>query len=70
MAGRRAPRPGTARQYPRTARLNRLLREILAEELELIDDERLDLLTLTSVDVDGGSAPGDRLLRLARRRGG
>ena len=52
MAGRRAPRSSATRQYPRTARLNRLLREILAEELELIDDERLDLLTLTSVDVD------------------
>jgi ribosome-binding factor A len=52
MAGRRAPRRGTPRQYPRTARLNRLLREILAEELELIDDERLEMVTLVSVDVD------------------
>jgi ribosome-binding factor A len=52
MAGRRAPRRASPRQYPRTARLNRLLREILAEELELIDDERLELVTLISVDVD------------------
>jgi ribosome-binding factor A len=41
-----------ARQYPRTARLNQLLREILADELEQIDDDRLDLLSIVSVDVD------------------
>ena len=40
------------RQYPRTARLNRLLREILAESLETIDDDRLELLTITAVEVD------------------
>ncbi|MGI8754834.1 MAG: 30S ribosome-binding factor RbfA [Acidimicrobiales bacterium] len=43
----------TARDYPRTARLNTLVREILAEELERIDDERLELVTLTAVVVDG-----------------
>ncbi len=43
----------TARDYPRTARLNTLVREIVAEELERIDDERLELVTLTSVVVDG-----------------
>jgi ribosome-binding factor A len=42
----------TARDYPRTARLNRLFQEILAEELERIDDERLELVTIMSVDVD------------------
>ena len=42
----------TARDYPRTARLNRLFQEILAEELELIDDERLELVTIMSVDCD------------------
>ena len=41
-----------ARQYPRTARLNTLLQQIIAESLEDIDDERLDLLTVTAVDVD------------------
>jgi ribosome-binding factor A len=41
-----------ARQYPRTARLNTLLQQIVAEALEDIDDERLDLLTVTAVDVD------------------
>lgn len=43
----------TARDYPRTARLNTLVREILADELDRIDDERLELVTLTSVVVDG-----------------
>ena len=42
----------TARDYPRTARLNRLFQEILAEELELVDDERLELVTIMSVDCD------------------
>ncbi len=42
----------TARDYPRTARLNQLFHEILAEELEKVDDERLDLVTIMSVEVD------------------
>ena len=42
----------TARDYPRTARLNTLVREIIADELERIDDERLEFVTLTSVVVD------------------
>lgn len=42
----------TARDYPRTARLNTLVREILGDELERIDDERLDFVTFTSVVVD------------------
>jgi ribosome-binding factor A len=41
------------RQYPRVARVNELLREILAEELERIDDRRLGLATVTGVTVDG-----------------
>ncbi len=43
----------TARDYPRTARLNQLFQEILAEELDKIDDERLEMVTIMSVDVDG-----------------
>ena len=43
----------TARDYPRTARLNTLVREILGDELERIGDERLELVTLTTVVVDG-----------------
>jgi ribosome-binding factor A len=42
----------TARDYPRTARLNALFQEILAEELERIDDDRLELVTIMSVDCD------------------
>jgi len=40
------------RDYPRTARLNELLREIIAEALERVDDDRLQLVTVTAVDVD------------------
>ena len=40
------------RQAPRTARLNELLREVVAEELSRIDDERLELVSITTIDVD------------------
>ena len=36
--------------YPRTARLNELIRHIVAEEVELIDDERLQLATIVAVE--------------------
>ena len=49
---RRRAAPGEAARYPRVARVNELCREIVAEELERIDDERLDLVTITHVDVD------------------
>jgi ribosome-binding factor A len=39
-------------RYPRTARLNELCREIIAEALERIDDDRLELVTVTHVRVD------------------
>ena len=42
----------TARDYPRTARLNQLFQEILAEELEKVDDDRLDMVTIMSVDCE------------------
>lgn len=42
------------RRYARTARLNELLREILGEELERLDDERLELVTISGVEVDAG----------------
>ncbi len=48
----RAGRPQTNRQYPRTARLNALLQEIVAGYLERVDDDRLGLLTVTGVAVD------------------
>lgn len=53
MTSRRSTRgSGAARDFPRTARLNELLREIVADELERIDDERLTLLTVISVVVE------------------
>ena len=48
---RGSDRSGT-RQYPRTARLNELCQQIVAEEVERIDDERLELVTITFVRVD------------------
>jgi ribosome-binding factor A len=45
-------KPQRTHRYPRTARLNELLREIIATELERIDDERLTLVTVTGVEVD------------------
>ena len=40
------------RRYPRTARLNELLHEILAEELERLEDDRLELVTVMHVVVE------------------
>ena len=48
---RRRP-AATPHQYPRSARLGELLREVLAEQLERIEDERLELVTITRIDVD------------------
>ena len=42
----------TARNYPRTARLNHLVQEIVADEIERLDDGRLGLFTVTGVDVE------------------
>src|SRR6201986_3133227 len=44
------------RPYPRGARVNELLREVLAEELERLADadDRLELLTLTAVACEPG----------------
>lgn len=58
MAGRYDRRSGGgARQshpYPRTARVNALLLEIVANEIEKMsdDDDRLGLLTVTAVEVE------------------
>lgn len=41
-----------ARHYPRTARLNHLVHEIVADEMERIDDARLDLVTVIRVTVE------------------
>lgn len=52
MAGRR-------RGYQRGDRLGELLREILADELTRIDDERLSLVAITGVEVDRDLAVAD-----------
>jgi ribosome-binding factor A len=41
----------SARKYPRTARLNEAVLEVLAGELERMSDPRLELVTFTGVDV-------------------
>lgn len=50
---RRLP-TGPVRQYPRVARVNEVLRQVLAEAIERMadHDERLDLLTITGVTAD------------------
>jgi ribosome-binding factor A len=45
-------RQGGNRHYPRTARLNRLVQEILGDALERVDDPRLEMVTVTEVVVD------------------
>ncbi|HEX2700061.1 MAG TPA: ribosome-binding factor A [Acidimicrobiales bacterium] len=48
------PERGGGRRYPRMARVNELLREVIADELERMSDadERLLMLTVTGVDAD------------------
>lgn len=50
-SGRR-PKPATKRHFPRTARLNSLLTEIVADYFERALDDRFGLLTVTAVEVD------------------
>lgn len=53
MAGRRPSRSrSTGRDYPRTARVNQLLREIIGDALVDSDDDRLATVAITDVDVD------------------
>ena len=40
-----------ARRYERTARVNEVIREVLAEELERLSDARLGFVTVTGVEV-------------------
>jgi ribosome-binding factor A len=39
------------RRYPRTFRVNEVVHEVLADELERLSDPRLELVTITGVDV-------------------
>lgn len=52
MSKPRRTQAPSAHRYPRTARLNESLREVIAEELIRIDDERLSLVSITAIDVD------------------
>lgn len=62
--GRQSGRQVSSARYPRVARVNELLREVIAEELEQLtdDDERLGLLTVTAVTVDADLRHGTVLL--------
>ncbi|MFM8267841.1 MAG: 30S ribosome-binding factor RbfA [Ilumatobacteraceae bacterium] len=48
----RPRRPPSPHRYPRSARLSESLREVIADELTRIDDERLAMVTVTNVEVD------------------
>jgi ribosome-binding factor A len=52
MSGGRGGGGRGGRRYPRSARVGETLREIIAEELVRIDDERLSFVTVTGIDVD------------------
>ncbi len=57
------------RKYPRTARVNEVMLEVLAEELERMSDPRLELVTLTGVDVYARSRVRQGVLLDAGRGG-
>ena len=42
---------GSVRRYPRMARVNEVVRETVADELERLSDPRLGLVTVTGVEV-------------------
>ena len=44
-------RPTSPKRYPRTARVNEVVRETLADGIERLSDPRLGLVTITGVDV-------------------
>ena len=56
-------RPGS-RRFPRMARVNEVVREVVAEELERLADvdDRLALVTVTAVEVEPGLRRGTVLL--------
>ena len=43
--------PHATRRYERTARVNEVVREVLADELERLSDPRLGFVTVTGVEV-------------------
>ncbi|NBW91356.1 MAG: hypothetical protein EBR53_02685 [Actinobacteria bacterium] len=61
--GRSRGRSSNSRKhsYPREARISETVREVVAEELLRIDDDRLAFVTITAIDVD--SEMNDEVLR-------
>ncbi len=51
-SGSRSSSRSSTPKYPRGARVGATLREIIADELVRIDDERLSLVSITGIDVD------------------
>lgn len=51
MAARRRPARQVSHKYPRTARLDEVILEVLATEIDRLDDPRLELCTLTGCEV-------------------
>lgn len=51
-SARGGSRNSSGPKYPRSARVGETLREIIAEDLVRIDDERLAFVSVTSIDVD------------------
>jgi ribosome-binding factor A len=47
-----ARRPANRQQFQRTDRVSEIVREVVALELERLGDERLELVTVTAVEVD------------------
>jgi ribosome-binding factor A len=47
-----SPRERSARRYPRTARVDKLVHAVVADSLERNQDDRLALVTVTGVHVD------------------
>ena len=45
-------RPAGRQQFSRSDRISEQVREVVANELERIGDERLDLVTITGVRID------------------
>ena len=43
--------PSSQKRYPRSARVNEVMLEVLADELERMSDPRLELVTFTGVEV-------------------
>src|SRR4051794_8281963 len=54
----RRDRGNSTRNYARTARLNELIREVIAEELVRLDDDRLVDVAITAVEVDSDLSRG------------